>query len=998
MPRRDPWLSYAQAHDRLWTELETDLQATTLAALSDVLAKLWRQVLGGHVTVTAAADGHVELSGLDNTARTTWRQALERWVRPVAYAYWRRKYSGSPAAPIDAWWARVLTGMLPTSDRIVEAVKDEIRNRPVAGIPELRDHIARVLGMDATTRTIRAEIEAVEAKLAAGSEQAARLNRRTTLLAELFRVQAARARSAAYGTLARLQPYDARQFEELVRQLDRQSEDVKEQTILHELERLDEQLYAGRTLSDDERTDLLRRRRELYEDAAKDEETWRNRATVAARTLSTDVLNEAAQQQAYADEREQGIDLVKVWIAAQDTRTRPTHRAAHGQMVGAHDQFHVGEALMDRPGDPDAPLDEVIQCRCTAAYLTRAEHEEIASALTAAATAGGDVTETPLEDLPPVMWHGVIAREGVYADDGRFIEPGATRTQPLPFPARFQRSDIGGHDGAVVIGNTEGARRFQGEIRAWGTFADGSLTPEVDEIQGLMATRMMRGNSIDGANVLESSFELHTDEQGNVFEHYSSLRLRATTFVAVPAFADAEVFLGPPPPEWLMEGEPLADTQDAPDETTALDLNELVAAVSRMPENLAEYWSHGEGAAKIGWGRPGDFDRCRRQLAKYVNPGQLSGVCANLHHRALGVWPGREAASLTETLVAAVSGSTSLPIADRAKTWDGPGAARRVFAWADGDTAKIGRAFLWRDPEADPTTQAAWSLGFADVIDGTLTMIPRGVAATAGGRGVDALKGVSAADKDRIRRKICTLYGKLKGKYDDWPDCPFASLTAAVEVADEFTAADFAPVPMDGPTPITITDDGHVYGHLAAWGTCHTGFSDVCVQPPKSRTSYALFHQGAVQLANGDTLRVGKLTVHAGHAKPTLNYRAATAHYDNSALAAAAVRAYEDEWGIAVSGMVIPGTPLEVVEELRLSPLSGDWREYDGNLELVAALGVNVPGFPIVGTENGRQVSLAAAGVVQPSIQERISATVLRMAALRVRELASTMNPTGGGQ
>ena len=98
--------------------------------------------------------------------------------------------------------------------------------------------------------------------------------------------------------------------------------------------------------------------------------------------------------------------------------------------------------------------------------------------------------DTPLDEMPPLMWHGVIAREGVYTDDGRFWEPGAFRTQPLPFPARFQRSDIGGHDGAVVIGNTEAVRRYQGAIRAWGTFADGSLTPEVGEVQGLMATGM----------------------------------------------------------------------------------------------------------------------------------------------------------------------------------------------------------------------------------------------------------------------------------------------------------------------------------------------------------------------------------------------------------------------------------------------------------------------------------------------------------------------------
>ena len=57
-------------------------------------------------------------------------------------------------------------------------------------------------------------------------------------------------------------------------------------------------------------------------------------------------------------------------------------------------------------------------------------------------------------------------------------------------------------------------------------------------------------------------------------------------------------------------------------------------------ERLMRYWSEGEGAAKIAWGQPGDFDRCIIELGKYVNPGQVKGLCANLHHRATGAWPG----------------------------------------------------------------------------------------------------------------------------------------------------------------------------------------------------------------------------------------------------------------------------------------------------------------------------------------------------------------------
>jgi hypothetical protein len=60
------------------------------------------------------------------------------------------------------------------------------------------------------------------------------------------------------------------------------------------------------------------------------------------------------------------------------------------------------------------------------------------------------------------------------------------------------------------------------------------------------------------------------------------------------------------------------------------------------------------------------------------------------------------------------------------------------------------------------------------------------------------------------------------------------------------------------------------------------------------------------------------------------------------------------------------------MRELRAAPLSGDWRTISGeNLDLIAALAVNTPGFPIprVGVEEGTQVSLVAAAVVpEPAV------------------------------
>jgi HK97 family phage prohead protease len=59
-------------------------------------------------------------------------------------------------------------------------------------------------------------------------------------------------------------------------------------------------------------------------------------------------------------------------------------------------------------------------------------------------------------------------------------------------------------------------------------------------------------------------------------------------------------------------------------------------------ERLHEYWVHGEGAAKIRWGTPGDFGRCVDHLGKFIKDPQ--GYCNLAHHAALGIYPATHAA------------------------------------------------------------------------------------------------------------------------------------------------------------------------------------------------------------------------------------------------------------------------------------------------------------------------------------------------------------------
>jgi hypothetical protein len=56
---------------------------------------------------------------------------------------------------------------------------------------------------------------------------------------------------------------------------------------------------------------------------------------------------------------------------------------------------------------------------------------------------------------------------------------------------------------------------------------------------------------------------------------------------------------------------------------------------------LRAYWVRGEGAAKIGWGKGGDFEACVRHLGKWVSDPE--GLCAEYHKAATGEWPGKKA-------------------------------------------------------------------------------------------------------------------------------------------------------------------------------------------------------------------------------------------------------------------------------------------------------------------------------------------------------------------
>ncbi len=61
----------------------------------------------------------------------------------------------------------------------------------------------------------------------------------------------------------------------------------------------------------------------------------------------------------------------------------------------------------------------------------------------------------------------------------------------------------------------------------------------------------------------------------------------------------------------------------------------------KATERLRAYWEHGEGAAKIRWGEPGDWQRCVDHLGKYI--ADPKGYCNLMHKRVTGAYPGHAA-------------------------------------------------------------------------------------------------------------------------------------------------------------------------------------------------------------------------------------------------------------------------------------------------------------------------------------------------------------------
>jgi hypothetical protein len=120
----------------------------------------------------------------------------------------------------------------------------------------------------------------------------------------------------------------------------------------------------------------------------------------------------------------------------------------------------------------------------------------------------------------------------------------------------------------------------------------------------------------------------------------------------------------------------------------------------------------------------------------------------------------------------AVTSFQDLPLADRDREWDGSAAEKRVREWAGAEeepNAKYRDAHVWYDADKKENF-TAYKLLIADVVDGRLKAVPRGVMAAGnvmqGSRGgVD----LPERDIDRVRSHLAKYYAKM-GESAPWED------------------------------------------------------------------------------------------------------------------------------------------------------------------------------------------------------------------------------------
>ncbi|ALY07261.1 capsid maturation protease and MuF-like fusion protein [Streptomyces phage Maih] len=424
-------------------------------------------------------------------------------------------------------------------------------------------------------------------------------------------------------------------------------------------------------------------------------------------------------------------------------------------------------------------------------------------------------------------------------------------------------------------------------------------------------------------------------------------RVRGATLVTIPAYANARIVLDNA--ELIAASTATLPEHDDADLTAASQSSDYDRVLRHVRRSNTPV-----GAARVAQFLKVPLTAVHRHLARAAQRGEVVRLARGLYTdrttsvRADHVMTDDRLAD--DRMVASVTGAVDLPVAERDHRWDGDAAATRVFEWAGDDPGMIGDAFAYRDDSKDPLTKGAYKLGYADVLDGVLTIIPSGVAAALGALngargGVDLPEDERGAVRDRLEAVRSHV---IEESEDDDMDDLTASAWTAMRDLPAMPAAWFAEptvdeLPPGGPG--VNYSGGRIFGWVAQTGEAHAGFAKKVTIDGLGRIDTSHFLRQRFTLDDGSTVKAGAFTMNAGHHRDGAECETSACQFDDTRTVAGVVTVGMNDRGMWFSGAAAPWmSEWDRTVFMATQPSYHMRKGPSGNWQLRAVLAVPVPG------------------------------------------------------
>lgn len=503
-----------------------------------------------------------------------------------------------------------------------------------------------------------------------------------------------------------------------------------------------------------------------------------------------------------------------------------------------------------------------------------------------------------------------------------------------------------------------------------------------------------------------AAFELHAaagdtagvgtvvDQQksGDYLMKITRARVRGASLVTIPAYANARIVLDDPESLTASDGFPEYDDVAAALKTTT-DYDRMLRHVRASKAPV--------GAARMAQALKIPVATAQRLLAQGAARGEVVKLTRGLYTDKT-TSAKADHVMMDDQLTASVTGAVDLPVAGPDTVWDGDMAKARVFDWADGDASKIARAFAYRDDDADPLTQVAYKLGYADVIDGTLTIIPKGVsaalAAVNGARGGTDLPPGEVEDVRSRLEAVRAHVAEVNG--GDERNNMEASAWSVMQDLPAMPAAWFAePTVEELPpgAPGVNYSGGRIFGWVAQANEPHAGYAKKVVINDLGKIDTTHFLRQRFNLDDGSTVKAGAFTMNVGHHRDGAECETSACQFDDTRTVAGIVTV-----GMSDRGMWFSGAAAPWLSEWDRSVFAATQPSYhmkrgsNGQWQLRAVLAVPVPGHssPLLASAvvERSQMALTAAATMA-EVEEAVAAEEERQAAEQTASAAAAALP-----